>query len=116
MFDRTAYLRVYMKKWRRDNPEKVKAMERRRHLKQLYSVTPEKIDEMFSLQKGKCALCGEDLQRKFNIDHDHKTGLIRGLIHFSCNLLLGHAKDRIDILEKAILYLNKPLQLDRRSN
>ena len=39
------------------------------------------------------------------IDHDHVTGKVRGLLCHSCNLILGHAKDKVDILNSAIDYL-----------
>lgn len=40
-----------------------------------------------------------------HVDHDHETGLIRGLLCHHCNTLLGHAKDSVDVLEAAIVYL-----------
>lgn len=41
------------------------------------------------------------------IDHNHETGKIRQLLCLNCNTLLGHASDDIEILTKAIIYLNK---------
>ncbi|EPM4287715.1 endonuclease domain-containing protein [Vibrio alginolyticus] len=37
-----------------------------------------------------CALCGRKLVGKTHIDHDHATGLIRGELHGTCNVHLGH--------------------------
>jgi hypothetical protein len=41
-------------------------------------------------QGGLCALCGEPIETgKAVLDHDHKTGLIRGVLHRGCNALEG---------------------------
>jgi hypothetical protein len=39
------------------------------------------------------------------IDHCHKTGLVRGLLCYRCNMGLGLFKDNVDILNQAIKYL-----------
>lgn len=46
-------------------------------------------------------------QQKLYIDHNHKTGKIRGLLSFSCNAGLGYFKDDINIIENVINYLKK---------
>lgn len=47
-------------------------------------------ERTLGVQQNKCALCGEDLTTEEAVlDHDHKTGRIRGVIHRSCNALLG---------------------------
>ena len=57
-------------------------------------------------QKGKCSICGKEMVRVI-IDHDHKTGKIRGLLCDKCNVALGFWKDDINTLHKAIEYLEK---------
>lgn len=39
------------------------------------------------------------------VDHNHKTGEIRGLLCGLCNSGIGHFKDKIKLLKKAIKYL-----------
>lgn len=56
-------------------------------------------------QDGKCLIC-EQTPNKLFVDHNHTTKQVRGLLCSTCNSLLGFAKDRIDILQKAIGYLN----------
>ena len=41
-------------------------------------------------QQGLCALCGEPLKiEEAVLDHCHRSGFIRGVIHNKCNTLLG---------------------------
>jgi len=42
------------------------------------------------------------------IDHDHKTGIIRGILCKDCNLILGWVKDDPDRLRAMVAYLEAP--------
>ena len=57
----------------------------------------------------KCPICGKvtipDLTSKVVLDHDHKTGKVRGWICDSCNTGIGRFKDDIELLKSAIHYL-----------
>lgn len=73
--------------------------------------TPEKYEEAYIKQNGKCAICGCKLNSsrytRFAGDHDHKTGKLRGLLCTNCNTALGLFKDSIERLEMAKEYLIK---------
>jgi hypothetical protein len=43
-----------------------------------------------SWQDGRCAICGSS-PKTLVTDHDHLTGLVRGLLCYSCNAVEGHA-------------------------
>jgi hypothetical protein len=65
---------------------------------------------MLESQNGRCAICqttepggGKPV---FQVDHNHKTGAVRGLLCSRCNQLLGYARDSADILRSAEKYLN----------
>ena len=63
---------------------------------------------LFVKQDNKCAICGESFDSVIPVvDHNHNTGIVRGLLCSKCNTLLGMAKDNISILENAIIYLKK---------
>jgi recombination endonuclease VII len=68
---------------------------------------------MFAEQDGKCALCNEDITLSASVDHDHTTGLIRGLIHTSCNHMLGNSKDNPELLERGAAYLRRHLEKEK---
>jgi hypothetical protein len=62
-------------------------------------------------QTGVCSACGEPAKGRMSIDHCHETGVVRGLIHQSCNVGLGQAGDSPEILRRWISYLEKEPQL-----
>lgn len=82
-------------------------IQRKRWLKFKYNITPEDYANMLEKQNGLCAICELEMSEKeVCIDHCHKTGKIRGLLHRSCNAALGLFKENISILNSAIKYLN----------
>ena len=72
-----------------------------------YGISPEQYLEMWEAQGGKCKICGKELPdgEYLCIDHDKKTGEVRGLLCKECNWGLGNFKDNPKSLEKAIEYL-----------
>ena len=73
-----------------------------------YGITLEQYDKMLEEQDGKCKICKTETpggRGRFNIDHDHVTGKIRGLLCFHCNMVLGQVKDDIKILTSMTQYL-----------
>jgi Autographiviridae endonuclease VII len=71
-----------------------------------YGITKEQYFELVDQQLGLCIICSQ-IPDKFMIDHDHKTGQVRGLLCKQCNWLLGHSKESIEILQNAINYLER---------
>ncbi len=74
-----------------------------------YDLTAEEFVRMYIEQGGRCRICrvklGGMLLRKLNIDHDHTTGKVRGLLCRSCNMGLGNFKDNVELLRNAVGYL-----------
>ena len=91
--------------WRKNNKEAYKSTV----IKSKYGVTLEEYNEMLGGQNYKCAICGSDNSGRgdeaFCIDHNHKTGKIRGLLCHNCNIGLSKFKENISNLEKSIKYL-----------
>ena len=69
-----------------------------------YNISREEVLERWS--KEDCELCGNYMKRR-NIDHDHKTGKVRGTLCSKCNTGLGKFNVDVDMLQKAINYLVK---------
>ena len=86
----------------------VKKYHRDYDLKVRYGITPEHYNELFEAQKGCCKICGRhqsELKKTLHIDHDHKTGYVRGLLCRGCNHGLGNFTDNPELLRQAIKYL-----------
>ncbi len=93
-----------------------------RNIKKRYSISKNQFDQMVKKQKSSCAICGVKFANLFHphnkesftyhasaprVDHNHKTGLIRGLLCDRCNLLIGEAHENTMVLVNAIKYLRK---------
>lgn len=71
----------------------------------------ERVPEVFNLQGCVCAICRADSpggRGGWHADHDHSTGLLRGVLCHFCNTGLGSFKDSIERLTKALEYLTTP--------
>ena len=91
-----------------NNKEKWVLSNRKSCYKRKYNITIEQYNKILLEQNNKCKICGtENKEKYFHIDHNHKTGKIRGLLCCNCNLALGFIKDNSFILIKAINYLRE---------
>jgi hypothetical protein len=92
------------------NKETVCKKARERIIKIKYNFSIEEYEELRSLQKYKCKICKKDeksMNSKLHIDHNHKTGKIRGLLCGNCNRGIGCFKENINYLKNSINYLSK---------
>lgn len=84
------------------------------HRQKKYGISAEETVAFWEKQKGCCGICKRKLprhfhqgRRNFHIDHDHKTGKVRGLLCFGCNTGLGNFKDDMQRLKAAAAYLKR---------
>jgi hypothetical protein len=76
------------------------------YLTRRYGLTIDQYRVLLDRQGGKCAICGgNENGRRFAVDHCHDTGRIRGLLCMKCNTGIGKLRDSVDLLRKAIAYL-----------
>lgn len=73
------------------------------HLRHRYGIGQAEVDEMLAEQGGVCAICGAADPK--HVDHDHRTGWVRGILCFNCNGGLGQFRDSPEFLAGAITYL-----------
>ena len=93
---------AYSRQYRKDNPRTVRGY----YFKYKYGITADDYDFMYAGQKGCCLICGKH-KNKLIIDHDHVSGMVRGLLCSGCNTGIGQLQDNVDILTKAIEYINR---------
>jgi hypothetical protein len=95
-----------LRTWRKDNPEKSRALD----LKRRFGISIAEYNEILEKQNGCCAICGihqSKLNKSLFVDHNHKTGKIRGLLCFKCNISLGHLED---VLQNAVNYIRQAVK------
>lgn len=103
-------------RWTKQNQQvENKQRQRKWHLQKNYGLTTEAYNTMVAGQNGVCAICGTKPNTKGNngkillVDHNHKTGEVRGLLCHRCNKLLSDAQDSPAILEAGAEYLRPHL-------
>lgn len=82
--------------------------------KHRYGLSPEDFVAILAGQRGRCGACETDDPGKrkdgtaaWCIDHDHKTGRIRGVLCHRCNITLGLVEDRAHLLFALVEYLDE---------
>lgn len=73
-----------------------------------YGIRPETHERFLERQEGKCPICLQLIIGFGHIDHNHKTGEVRGVLCGKCNRALGFLGDSPDRLERALIYLRRP--------
>lgn len=122
-------VRKKSREWRRLNKDRIntecrqqyrkqsKAKRLDRTLRKSYKITYLDYKNMLKAQNNACAICSlrngtNGPHKRLFVDHDHETGVVRGLVCNRCNVMLGYLGD-VQLLEKAQAYLekakNKPL-------
>ncbi len=95
--------------------EKIKTADpmfhRRNNLRRQYGLTLEDFEELLRTQNGRCAICNSESPGKrsknWHVDHDHATGVVRGILCSHCNIALGNFGDDIERMRKAIEYIER---------
>jgi len=84
-------------------------------LKNKYGISPAQYQYMLDQQGGVCAICKQPPESdslNLDLDHNHRTDVIRGLLHSSCNRALGLLKDNPDIILAASYYVRSSGVMD----
>ena len=101
-----------MKESHRDRHARLKPnpdYQRRRwgyRLKTKHGISIEAYEAMMSKSNGACWACGDPPgQRRLHVDHDHDTGVVRGLLCLGCNVALGSLREDPVRIEKLAEYI-----------
>ena len=75
-----------------------------------YGIDNDMYLQMLSEQNGCCKICNiseEENKSKLHVDHNHKTGKVRGLLCSRCNTAIGKFKEDPEIIKRAIEYIER---------
>ena len=98
------------KKYYKDNLEKIREYK----LKLYYGITLKEYENLLKKQDELCAICKEEertidgrtgLIKRLAVDHNHKSGKVRGLLCNRCNRVIGYLGESNDLIEKIEKYL-----------
>jgi Recombination endonuclease VII len=95
------------REWAAANRDKTRGY----RLKWRHGITKPEFDALLAEQDGRCAVCktGQPVGHGFNVDHDHNTGSIRGILCPLCNTGIGKLGDTAEGVRAAYCYLvNQP--------
>ena len=77
----------------------------------MYGLTPEQYKMILKRQKNKCTVCPTKLSKlsskEIHIDHNHKTGKVRGILCQKCNLALGLLLESVNIIKSLLNYIGQ---------
>src|SRR5262249_33164546 len=100
-----------MREQRRAARERARASGARRfyYVKSKYGVARPDYEQMMISQGNVCAICGASAVpgKHLYVDHEHSTGLVRGLLCQHCNSGLGMFQDDVERMRSAIAYLDR---------
>lgn len=99
----------YRKQYYTKNKKTINQRTRRHHFMSRYGISEEEASQLVKNCHNACQICGTRLcsANPPHIDHNHKTGAIRGVLCRCCNSGLGLFMDNPDYLATAIRYLQK---------
>ena len=89
----------------KEQRERRKLLNSHAHMKRKYGLTTEQFSAMITEQDNRCKICTCEMEDP-QIDHNHSTGKIRGLLCKPCNMSLGLLKEDINSLYNMISYIN----------
>ncbi len=75
-----------------------------------YGLTLEQYEALYEAQGGSCYICrrAKGVSKRLAVDHDHKTGYVRGLLCAKCNGYLGYIRDSPEAGTRMHDYLTNP--------
>ena len=106
--DYLAYHKRYDKEKRKQHSKASPSQQQKYDMKR-YGLTMEGFEAMYVHQAGLCAICGRPpiIGQSLQIDHNHATGKIRGLLCGSCNRAIGLLQDDALVARAAFKYLEE---------
>jgi len=118
---RYSHCRACHREQRRIDYPRHRDREKNWNLRTKYGIGKDEYNVILEAQGGTCKICNKvgHIRKKgsrkgkagtpipLGVDHNHETGQIRGLLCLNCNTGIGHFKDDVDLIKKALKYLEE---------
>ena len=102
---------------KKQTPKEREYNKRDRRYQKAYGISIETYNKLLKSQKYRCAICNKPnlpTDQHFDIDHNHKTGHVRGLLCSYCNRsILRFFRDNKVIAKGLVKYLSRALKEDK---
>lgn len=115
--DERPLARFEIPNWERQSRDKIYRTRRNQILRKEFGINIDQYEALLERGGGVCWICCLPETQQSNkkslylnalsVDHDHQTGMIRGLLCSKCNFGIGHLNDDLENLAKAIDYLKR---------
>lgn len=96
------------REWRQQNKDRAAALDRRKKRKYKYGISEDEYEHLRAVHDRKCWLCRTNIAK--DLDHDHQTGKIRGVLCGRCNLFV------MAIVDSSPEYLDRLIEYKRTSD
>jgi hypothetical protein len=110
--------------WIRNNSERKKESDKKwvakqdkaylksyKRMKQIesYGLSLQQYEDMKANQNGVCAICNKipANNKSLQIDHNHRTGKVRGLLCFRCNFGMSYFSEDVERFKRVVVYLEE---------
>jgi hypothetical protein len=78
-----------------------------KYREKMYGISLEQYNKLFEFQQGGCAICRKPSERSLDVDHNHQTNEVRGLLCSRCNMVIGLIQEDEDLIIEIIEYLKR---------
>ncbi len=82
---------------------------RNKNFKYKYGITIEEYEQILEQQNYCCKVCSREFNDKVkpDVDHNHQTKIVRGILCHACNLAIGYLQDDVAVVQKLLDYLEE---------
>ena len=97
----------YRRRYYEENKENIRAYARDYQRRRRYHLDADAHAALLKSQNGKCAACErtDPGPKGWIVDHDHKTGKVRGIVCHKCNVVIGSIERNAYTIKKLFLYI-----------
>lgn len=99
---------IAQREWTKNNPDRRYFIQAKRN----YGINEADLKTLILQQENKCAICKCDAlqskkRKRLVIDHCHKTGKVRAMLCYRCNIFIGYLEKNSELLPVIVEYIQR---------